>query len=60
MLFAHDTETALQAATALINTDRSGGDALADLDALDRFVEEWRWSGSRRRDAAELAAVRQH
>lgn len=58
MLFAHDTEIALQAAAALVNTDQPGGDELGDLAALDRFVEQWRWTGSRRRDMAELEAVR--
>ena len=58
MLFAHDTEIALQAAAALVNTDQPGGDELADVAALDRFVKEWGWTGSRRRDTAELEAVR--
>ncbi len=58
MLFTHDTEVALGAAAALVNSERAaGGDALADLADLDRFVDEWQWSGSRRRTKAELAAV---
>ena len=58
MVFAHDTEVALHAAAALVNTDQSEGDQLADLSGLDRFVAEWGWTGSRRRDRAELARVR--
>ncbi|MBE7190059.1 CGNR zinc finger domain-containing protein [Jatrophihabitans endophyticus] len=55
MLFAHDTEVALTAATALVNTATNGG--LDTLDELDAFVEEQGWTGSRRRGRAELAAV---
>jgi predicted RNA-binding Zn ribbon-like protein len=58
LLFAHDTEVALAAAAALVNTDAAGGDLLADLAALDRFVAEWGWTGRRQRHAGELAAVR--
>ncbi len=58
MLFAHDTEVALAAAAALVNTDQDDADELADVAALDAFVEAWGWTGQRRRDAAELAAVR--
>jgi predicted RNA-binding Zn ribbon-like protein len=56
MLFAHDTEVALAAAAALVNTESEGGlDDVADLDA---FVTEWGWTGSRRHTRAELDAVR--
>ncbi len=58
MLFAHDTEAALASAAALVNTDRPGGDELPDLSALDAIVERWAWTGERRRDQAELEAVR--
>lgn len=58
MLFAHDTETALVAAAALVNT-ATDGDALRTVDDLDRFVERYEWTGSRTRDAAELEAVRE-
>ena len=58
MLFAHDTEVALAAAAALVNTDSTDGELLPDLAALDAFLEEWGFTGSRRRDAAELDAVR--
>jgi predicted RNA-binding Zn ribbon-like protein len=59
VLFAHDTETALAAAAALVNTQQAERDELADLASLDLFVQRWGWSGSRRGDAAELDAVRQ-
>jgi len=52
MVFAHDTQVALVAAAALVNVE------LTDLDALDAFVAEHRWTGVRTRDAAELDAVR--
>jgi predicted RNA-binding Zn ribbon-like protein len=58
MLFAHDTEVSLNAAVALVNTARGGRDELPDAQALDAFVDEWRWTGSRAHDAAELAGVR--
>jgi predicted RNA-binding Zn ribbon-like protein len=58
VLFAHDTEVALQAAAALVNTDERDGDRLADIAGLDRFVKDWRWTGSRRGDLAELEQVR--
>ncbi len=63
MLFAHDTEQALQAAAALVNTQSSDAegadvDTLGDLAALDDFVREWGWTGSRRRNRAELEEVR--
>lgn len=58
MLFAHDTEIALNAAVALVNTEQPDADELPDVAALDRFVGEWGWTGSRRRDRAELAQVR--
>ena len=58
MLFAHDTEIALAAAAALVNTGRGGTEQLPDPAALDRFAAAWRWSGKRARDQAELDAVR--
>ena len=58
MLFAHDTEVALAAAAALVNTAQEDGDELADVGALDEFVRKWGWTGERRRDQTELDAVR--
>ncbi len=55
MLFAHDTEVALAAAAALVNTETNGGlDTLGELDA---FVAGWGWTGSRKHTRAELSAV---
>ncbi|MBI4944276.1 MAG: CGNR zinc finger domain-containing protein [Actinobacteria bacterium] len=58
MLFAHDTEVALAALAALVNTGRGGADRLGSTSDLDAYVETWRWTGSRTGDAAELTAVR--
>ena len=68
MAFAHDTEVALQAAAALVNTMPGSvpGDDDPDLlttpDELDEFVRLWQWTGARARgktaEADELQAVR--
>ena len=58
LLFAHDTEIALAAAAALVNTGRSGGELLSDESALDAFVLAWGWTGDRTHDQTELDAVR--
>lgn len=57
MLFAYDTEVGLNAAAALVNT-LDGEELLPDVAALDEFVGTWGWTGGRRRDQAELRAVR--
>jgi predicted RNA-binding Zn ribbon-like protein len=57
VLFAHDTEVALTAAAALVNTGR-GAEQLPDMAALDQFVTDWGWTGERAHDQAELDAVR--
>ncbi|WP_191839269.1 CGNR zinc finger domain-containing protein [Catellatospora chokoriensis] len=57
MLFAHDTEVALVAAAALVNTTGSDGEKLPDLAALDDFVRAYEWTGGREHTAAELRAV---
>jgi predicted RNA-binding Zn ribbon-like protein len=59
LLFAHDTEVALAAAAALVNTGRGGHELLPDLAALDQFVLDWGWTGERAHDQAELAAVQE-
>lgn len=56
MIFAHDTEVALAATAALVNT--ADPEALPDLAALNAFTSEWSWTGSRGHDTAELRAVR--
>ena len=58
MLFAHDTEVSFNATAALVNTGRGGAEELPDIAALNAFVEQWRWTGSRTHDQAELDAVR--
>lgn len=57
MLFAHDTEVALVAAAALVNTGGSDGEKLPDLAALDAFFTAYGWSGGREHTIAELRAV---
>jgi predicted RNA-binding Zn ribbon-like protein len=57
VLFAHDTEVALLAAAALVNTEQPDADELPDAAALATFVEQWEWTGPLRGDAAELAEV---
>jgi predicted RNA-binding Zn ribbon-like protein len=59
MVLAHDTEIALAAAAALVNTCRTGGDRLTTVEELEELVRAWQWSGSRTGDRAELAAVRE-
>jgi predicted RNA-binding Zn ribbon-like protein len=57
MLFTHDTEVALAAATALVNTDGEQ-ELLPDVAALDAFVTTWAWTGRHDHGDEELAAVR--
>ena len=57
MIFAHDTEVALNAAAALVNSAHDG-ESLPDVAALDAFVARWGWTGERTHDLAELEAVR--
>lgn len=56
-VFTHDTATALQSTAALVNTEGRQDESLRDVAALDAFVDEWRYTGSRRHDADELAGV---
>jgi predicted RNA-binding Zn ribbon-like protein len=64
MLFTHDTEVALAAAAALVNTmpgvlpgDRDP-DTLTTVDQLESLYGEHGWTGRFDRDAAELEGVR--
>ena len=57
MIFAHDTEAALVAAAALVNTDGRDGDLLPDLPALDEFFRAHGFTGTRQNTTAELRAV---
>lgn len=58
MVFAHDTEVALTAAAALVNTAVDDPDPLVDEASYLSFVRGWEWSGPVVGDAAERAAVR--
>lgn len=57
MVFAPDTEVALRTAVNLINSAANGEEKLATPADLDRFLEQEGFSGSRTRDADELASV---
>ena len=58
MLFAPDTELALQAMVVLVNTERRGNEPLSTTADLTRFLDEWEWGGRRDGTEAELAQVR--
>lgn len=62
MRFTHDTEMALLATAALVNTapsaSDSGGDEMCSAEQLEAFVADNQYSGSRTRDDVELDAVR--
>ncbi|MGS0684796.1 CGNR zinc finger domain-containing protein [Nakamurella sp. GG22] len=61
MLFAHDTEVALAAAAALVNTKDvldPDHEALPDVAALREFVRTWGWTGQLTGDDEELQQVR--
>ncbi|HEY2879697.1 CGNR zinc finger domain-containing protein [Nocardioides sp.] len=57
MVFTHDTEAALLAAVALVNSAEEP-DTLTTVDELAGFLDEHEFTGTRTGDAAELAAVR--
>ncbi|TWP33656.1 CGNR zinc finger domain-containing protein [Leekyejoonella antrihumi] len=57
MLFTHDTDVALAALAALVNTEKGEPDPLADPAGLDAFVDEWGWTGRRRHDEQERREV---
>jgi predicted RNA-binding Zn ribbon-like protein len=57
VVFAHDTETALRAAVALVNSAEEP-ETLTTHAELDALFAEYGMTGTRARDAAELTAVR--
>jgi predicted RNA-binding Zn ribbon-like protein len=57
VIFAHDTEVALNAAAALVNSAH-GTEMLPDQAALDAFVSAWGWTGDRTHTEQELDEVR--
>ncbi|WP_258804038.1 CGNR zinc finger domain-containing protein [Pseudarthrobacter sp. NS4] len=58
MVFAPDTEVALRTVVNLINSAANGREELTSQAELDSFLAAEGFSGSRTRDAAELASVR--
>jgi predicted RNA-binding Zn ribbon-like protein len=58
MVFAHDTELALAAAAALVNTAHTDPDELSTAAQLAEFAGTWQWSGVCGDYSVELAAVR--
>lgn len=59
MVFAPDTEVALRTVVNLVNSAANGREELGSPADLDRFLAAENFSGSRTRDDAELASVRQ-
>ena len=57
MLFTYDTELTLRSAAELVNTGRVDGEQLADLAALDTYLNTFGWTGRRDHDDAELRSV---
>jgi predicted RNA-binding Zn ribbon-like protein len=58
VVFAHDTELALQSAVALVNS-AVDPDTLTTVDELDEWYAEYSYTGSRRRGRVELESVRE-
>jgi predicted RNA-binding Zn ribbon-like protein len=58
MVFAPDTEVALRTVVNLINSAANGREQLTSQQDLDSFLAAEGFTGSRTRDAAELASVR--
>ena len=56
MVFAPDTEVALRTVVHLINSAANGREGLASVTDLDGFLAAEGFTGSRTRDAAELAS----
>jgi predicted RNA-binding Zn ribbon-like protein len=57
VVFAHDTEVALGAAAALVNTTNPDEERLPDVAALDEFFRTYGWTGKREGTEAELRSV---
>lgn len=57
MVFAYDSEMALQSAVELVNTGENP-DGLASVADLDEFYDRWRYTGRHERTRAELESVR--
>jgi len=57
MVFAPDTELALRFVVNLINSAANGEENLPTVEALDEFLRQEGFTGSRAHDAAELASI---
>src|SRR5688572_4977453 len=57
MVFAYDSEMALQSAVELVNSAEEP-DTLTTVAELDEFLGRWQYSGRRERTRAELDGVR--
>ncbi len=57
MVFAYDSEMALQSAVELVNT-AAEPDTLTTVAALDEFFTRWRYTGRHERTRAELERLR--
>jgi predicted RNA-binding Zn ribbon-like protein len=58
MLFTDDTDAALQAAVALVNSTDDPGDPLGSVDDLSAFLTTWSYTGRHDATPQELEAVR--
>jgi predicted RNA-binding Zn ribbon-like protein len=58
MLFTDDTDAALQAAVALVNSTDEPGDPLGSVDDLSAFLAGWSYTGRHDATPDELEAVR--
>ena len=58
MIFTHDTDAALQAAVALVNSTDEPGQPLGSVEDLSSFLASWSYTGRHDASAAELASVR--
>ncbi|HEV2797375.1 MAG TPA: CGNR zinc finger domain-containing protein [Nocardioides sp.] len=58
MLFTDDTDAALQAAVALVNSTDEPGDPLGSVDDLSAFLASWPYTGRVDATQGELDAVR--
>ena len=58
MLFTDDTDAALQAAVALVNSTDEPGEPLGSVDDLSAFLASWPYTGRVDATVAELDAVR--
>ena len=58
MLFTDDTDAALQAAVALVNSSDAPGDPLGTVEDLAAFLDAWSYTGRHDATPTELEAVR--